>query len=658
VPLITVAALGAVLAACSGDGGLAPDGSNASDLGVSSNKQQPAGSNSLQLTIGGLPTGTAAVVTVAGPNGYSANVAASATLSGLANGTYSVTASEIGTAAGTLAGSPATQSVSLRNGRTVRTAVTYTATATAPAPSPGLNLQIVGMYLSQSVQTLSGSVPLVTGRDGVLRVFAVASGSNNVRPTVRARFYQGGVLVATLTAPAGGASVSTALNEGATTASWNVPVPGTLVQPGLSVVADVDPEGAVAETSEEDNQFPLSGTPLPLPVRTLPGLALRFVPVVQSASGLTGDVNEGNTGSYLERLRDMFPVSTIATSVRAPYTTSRVLRSDGSGWGEVLSELNNLRLAEGRTEHYYGVVRTSYSSGVVGTGFLGWPVAIGWDATSNAASTLAHELGHNWDRSHAPCGNPDLVDTSFPHAGGTIGVVGWNVRTNTLLPRSAPDVMGYCGSSWISDYNYRAVLEFRATSTRGIITAPMVQSGLLVSGSVAGDGTLTLEPAVRVTAPSALPARAGSLSLEGTDAAGAPLFSLAFEPVDVADVVPGGAQHFAFVVPLEDAALSRLQTIRVRGAGRVAERTSRAVPAAIENAAEAAQLDAVGSARARIRWNAGDFPLAVVRRASTGEIVSFARGGDLQIDADDAELEVVLSDGVRSATRRVRVRGR
>lgn len=34
---------------------------------------------------------------------------------------------------------------------------------------------------------------------------------------------------------------------------------------------------------------------------------------------------------------------------------------------------------------------------------------------------IAHELGHNMSLLHAPCGNPDRIDPSYPHANGTIG---------------------------------------------------------------------------------------------------------------------------------------------------------------------------------------------------------------------------------------------
>ena len=217
--------------------------------------------------------------------------------------------------------------------------------------------------------------------------------------------------------------------------------------------------------------------------------------------------------------------------------------------------------------------------------------------------------------------------------------------------------MGYCSPTWIILYNYKAVFAYRSTTKAGTIASTSVQPGLLVWGTVAGDGTITLEPAARITGRSVLPAEAGSFTIDGTDAAGNEIFSLSFEPVDVSDDAPGDEQHFAFVVPLSDVNHARLQTLSVRGSGRSAVREARGSAAALGAAAAAAALDASGGA-ARLRWSGADAPLVVVRDVSTGEVLSFARGGDVIVQTTSADLELVFSDGVHSSTRRAHVRGR
>jgi hypothetical protein len=55
----------------------------------------------------------------------------------------------------------------------------------------------------------------------------------------------------------------------------------------------------------------------------------------------------------------------------------------------------------------------------------------------------------------------------------------------------------------------------------------------------------------------------------------------------------------------------------------------------------------------RLRWNAGDYPMALVRDAATGRVLSFGRRGDMLLVAGATPpgcIEVILSDGVRSET--------
>src|SRR5262249_27765085 len=150
-----------------------------------------------------------ASVSVTGPNAYSAALTASQTLQGLAAGTYTVSASSVSITGTTYVPTPTTQNVGVSAGATASATVTYSASAPA-----GLNLMIDGLYITQSVQSYSGTVPLVAGRGAFLRVFVKASQGNTAQPTVRVRFYSGATLVSTITIPAPGASVPTSITEG------------------------------------------------------------------------------------------------------------------------------------------------------------------------------------------------------------------------------------------------------------------------------------------------------------------------------------------------------------------------------------------------------------------------------------------------------------
>lgn len=573
-------------------------------------------------------------------------------------GSYTITAATVTSALGvSLLPTPASQTASVTAGTTTAAAVAYAATNVTP--TPGLNLQLLGRYITQSVQTMNGGVPLVADRDGVLRVFALANATNTVRPSVRARLFQNGTLVSTLSIVASFTAVPTAVNDGSITASWNIVVPGALLQPGVTVLADVDPDNTVAEDLETDNLFPVSGTPRALDVRLVPALAVRCVPV-QQGNGLLGNVSDANADAFLTRTRDLHPLNAVSFTTRAPYTTTLNMSSDGANWSPLLSELRALRTADGAPQHYDGEATVSYTSGVAGIWYLSAPVSMGWDYLPSASDVMAHELGHNWGRQHAPCVGVGGPDANYPYAGGAIGVFGFNVRLNQLLSSSTADLMGYCSPTWIGDYTYVGVMSYRGTSsTATTITSASMQPSLLVWRRIDADGEIELEPASRLMGRSVLPARAGNYTIDATDVAGHASFSLSFDPDQVADESNRrDDEHFAFMIPVSDAGQARLTTLRVRGKGRSAERSARGSPASIDAAASSASVNANGAGRARLQWNATVHPMVVVRDALSGEVLSFARGGSAEIIASDSEVDVVFSDGVRSASRKVKVRGR
>lgn len=103
-------------------------------------------SGSLLVTIGGLPAGVAAAVTVTGPASYSKALTASSTLAGLAPGAYTVSAASVLQGTGSLAPTPATQQVQVNAGATASAMVSYAAGAplalTLQEVATGLNAPI------------------------------------------------------------------------------------------------------------------------------------------------------------------------------------------------------------------------------------------------------------------------------------------------------------------------------------------------------------------------------------------------------------------------------------------------------------------------------------------------------------------------------------
>jgi hypothetical protein len=58
--------------------------------------------------------------------------------------------------------------------------------------------------------------------------------------------------------------------------------------------------------------------------------------------------------------------------------------------------------------------------------------------------------------------------------------------------------------------------------------------------------------------------------------------------------------------------------------------------------------------RATVGWDQGAYPLAVIRDAATGQILSLARGGSIELPDAPTELEVTVSDGTRGMVSRLR----
>lgn len=525
------------------------------------------------------------------------------------------------------------------------------AAATTTEVAGGPNLVISNLYLTQSTQTLGGDVPLVADKAGYLRVFVVADEDNGLRPDVRVRFYLGGGLVHTETIPAPGPSVPREVYESSIGYSWNVDVPPSMIRPGLAILAEVDPGNRIPERDETDNHFPSGGSPMGMQVVVIPTFGVTFVPVRQSANGLVGNVTAGNAGSFLDVTMEMLPIADFDAAVHAVYVTDAeaVESSNANGaWGTILSEIYALRAAEGGDGHYFGVLKTSYTSGVAGMGYLGFPTAIGWDRLPSASAVAAHEWGHNWNRYHAPgCGvaNPD---PEFPYADGKIGTWGLNVETESLKsPSTHFDFMSYCGPDWISDYNYEAILEFRNAEAVWA-TSDAAEPSLLVWGRVEGD-RIFLEPAFRLTTRPVLPSGGGDYVLEAFGEDGTPLLSLAFQPNPVPDGLPGEG-HFAFAIPVRAFDESRLAGLRVWGGGRAPGLLeSRMGPAAVVAAEKGIEVTRVEGAAVEVDWDAGTFPMAVVRDAESGEILSFARGGSVRLPDSSREVDVILSDGIRSS---------
>ncbi|MDP1859052.1 MAG: hypothetical protein Q8K82_10290, partial [Gemmatimonadaceae bacterium] len=274
----------------------------------------------------------------------------------------------------------------------------------------------------------------------------------------------------------------------------------------------------------------------------------------------------------------------------------------------------------------------------------------------SADGVMAHEVGHNFGRFHAPSCGAGGPDPSYPYAEGKIGVNGYNIATSALkAPTATYDLMGYCNNPvWISDYTYTAVLNYRATNsftTAAALRGNYARPGLLVWGRVQ-NGQLILEPTFEVVAAPALPQRSGRYRIQGFGSLGATLFDFSFNGEQVADHPGGNTEHFAFVVPMDAMQGTQPTRLRLSSASRQTELRSTASGLTANDAPVAERL---GTNTVRVTWRDAATRGVLVRDARSGQILAFARGGQATIFTRESALDLTTSDGVRSTRQRVTV---
>ena len=525
-----------------------------------------------------------------------------------------------------------------------------------------LDLTIPVVYITQSTQTQAFDVPLVKDRSGFLRAFVVADQANSAKPQVRVRFFDGtGLLAQTFAINAPGTSVPIAVDESRLLNSWNVAIPATYLQPGYKILVDVDPIGAIPESHKTNNTWPADGSQYPLDVRTLPPFRVTFWSV-QTGDSRAGTVSSALAASFTSTLEKLWPINNVVDRLYGGTFTVADVLSDATTWNSILGKLNAKRVADGVSDRsYFGVVNPAYAGGIAGYSLVGTPTAIGWDKSAGFEDLFqypgifAHETGHNFGLSHAPCGSPANPDPVYPYGGASIGVWGTDLAGLTLKdPAVVHDIMSYCPPVWASDYNYKKVLTRRQSGSAPIILPAPGEGAtgprsLLLWGRME-QNLASLAPVFHM-AVDAQPPEPGDQLLEGFDAQGRVLFAVSFGLVAVGDFPQDQAQHFGFSIPLDEQAVASLVEVRWSRAGQIL--TSKKSRPSVQDRSvrpftKEPALQRVQNGRARLQWDATAHPMVLVRDKVTGTVLALGDGGDFQFNPGAGELELHFSDGLRS----------
>jgi hypothetical protein len=525
-----------------------------------------------------------------------------------------------------------------------------TTTLTAGTPAT-VDLSIDKVELGQSV--IKQNLRLVAGKASEVFAYILANQSG-VSTSARAEVYSGSSLLGTinLTAPASIPTTGSSLTpanafRGTLQANW--------VASNLQIKIIADPSNTLAETNESNNQTTLTptigkGTELPLMI----------VPVTYASQTAT-------VPTYASLLTDLWPIKSTSAITRASYTFTGNLNT-GTGWGNMLDAIDALRDLDrsnnltGSRRYYYGYVKVSYSSGIAGIGYVGWPVSAGWNYSGSGPEVMAHELGHNFNQWHAPCGGPSGVDSSYPYTGASIGTWGISPTDGSLKdPAVYKDVMSYCDNAWISDYMYGKVQSYLETNVPNPASTAQPGNHLLVSGRIR-EGKVELRPLVRYQGFPA-ESRPGSyqFSLKGTKGTQTARFGTitsVAHGMSISEHAHHSGQpmpqifeeYFKFSIP----DVGNIEQLEVALDGVVQlSRTARTI-------AQADKLRLEERANnLQVTWNAAAYPYASLIHVSDGgertTLSLWMEGGQQEVSLEGVSaggrFEVQLSDGITAVVR-------
>ena len=412
-------------------------------------------------------------------------------------------------------------------------------------------------YLTQAVQSREFPVPLVAGEKALLRVFPTARQATSAGiPLVRARFYVGGREPHVQDIPGKSTPIPTKVAEGDLFRSANAEIAGWVIQPGLEMVIEVDPDSTLDLELGVAKRIPATGR-LAVAVKTMPLFDLALIPFVWTTTHDSSIVDlVGAMGADAEHHEMLSDVNTLLPIGALRVTAHEAVLSSSNNAYALFAQTKMIRVMEGGTGHYMGMMSRP-RTGPDGVGELP-----GRSSFSHPVpGTIAHELGHNLSLGHAPCGDPPGPDPSYPYPNGYIGAWGYDFRDGGRLVRpSTPELMSYCGPKWISDYYFANALRYRLFDEAAVSTATR---SLLLWGGVGADSVLYLEPAFVVDAPAGLPDSMGEYRVVGRTTDGSELFSLSFTMPQVAD--GDGSSSFAFALPVRAGWEDRLATITLSG---------------------------------------------------------------------------------------------
>lgn len=392
------------------------------------------------------------------------------------------------------------------------------------ADAAGITITQVAIYqgvkivLMEGGQTIPSSVPIVAGRDALMRVWLSLDAKYDGKPVVARLRINGVAEPIEVNGVVTGSPTDQDLGS-----TLNFTIPGASIVPGFAFRVELlqplfDTKGANAGAYWPDSKGYASTNA----VSVGQSLKIVLVPIKYGADGSNRlpDTTPAMIQSYTDLFYGMYPAPAIDLTVRDPVQYNQDVDPNGYGWSELLDFVGQLRQQDGAAyeSYYYGIFAPAASFGqfcsggcVAGLGNLGGPgesylraaIGLGYQENGIAVTTAVHEIGHTHGRQHSPCGGAAGTDPQYPYSGADIGVWGYHLLTQQLFaPKSAKDVMGYCEPYWISDFTYSGILNrIKAVNMAKIVVPDAVKNLTYDRAQIDETGDLRWLPPMKLEMP-------------------------------------------------------------------------------------------------------------------------------------------------------------
>lgn len=363
----------------------------------------------------------------------------------------------------------------------------------------------------------------IVGREGILRVYVTLGSTWEAKGVVAEVVLKSASIGADRRLTASKTLVTSSKDENIDS-TFNVEIPTDAIASDTTytVALKVAP-GSGGSGSTEGAQYPSDPAGDAMEAQsTGETVKLMLVPVKYNAdgSGRLPDMSDAQVELYKTMMYAMYPVKKkFEVTIHDPYPWSSVISRSGSGWDGILRAIQNLRTKEGAANdvYYYGLFMPAASFGgfcgggcVSGLSSLAMNPGDAWARASvglgyngdQSGSTMQHEVAHAHGRAHAPCG-PGIsgIDPGYPYSGAKIGSVGYDITAKKLYASSVADIMSYCPPTWISDYNYNALMKRIQLINGAMMTFPSLEPRNYRIVLVDGAGKLTWAESVTLKTP-------------------------------------------------------------------------------------------------------------------------------------------------------------